>query len=445
MKTDKITRLSCEFEKCQKLVYALVCLPAMFSGMQMFSTVFTLFIPKHRCSIPEIDNDTYKVQGHWHEIITNRSIPLVKGDDDMFDYAECEMFETNQNTTYNSLNRPINTSTIKCNKWVYDNFAFDETFITKENLVCEREIARANANMIYMSGVLTGAIATGIFSDMGAITMQKKIIQKWTTSNENLPENNSRKDAQDTMGTESVLKMLTIPTLLIRTLIMHLNWCVVTMVNFGLTLNIGNLKGDVYVNFAITSSMELIAYTVCFFTLNKLGRKVLHASTMILCGVACLSTIFTMWYADKSLYWITVVLTNIGKLGVAAAHGIIYLWCAEELFPTKVRNSGMGSSTMIAFVGSMVSPYIADLEKYIHGRFGKVLPPIVLGSLSVLAGLLSLVLPETNGRILPETVLDAVKFGKDDLGSKDTPSTVYYINDAFNKDKDTSEENKTGQ
>lgn len=46
------------------------------------------------------------------------------------------------------------------------------------------------------------------------------------------------------------------------------------------------------------------------------------------------------------------------------------------------------------------------------GSFGKALPLIVFGGLSVLAGLLSLILPETNGRILPETIQDAINFGK---------------------------------
>ena len=58
--------------------------------------------------------------------------------------------------------------------------------------------------------------------------------------------------------------------------------------------------------------------------------------------------------------WITVALANIGKFGISAAFAVIYVWSAE-LFPTMVRNSGMGSSSMMARVGGMVCPYIADL------------------------------------------------------------------------------------
>ena len=73
-----------------------------------------------------------------------------------------------------------------------------------------------------------------------------------------------------------------------------------SMVYYGLGLNVGNLDGDIYINFAINTSMEVAAYILCILLLDKLGRKALHAGTMILGGVACLCTIFTVLYADKS-------------------------------------------------------------------------------------------------------------------------------------------------
>ncbi|KAH3727340.1 hypothetical protein DPMN_053273 [Dreissena polymorpha] len=64
--------------------------------------------------------------------------------------------------------------------------------------------------------------------------------------------------------------------------------------------------------------------------------------------------------STQALYWVTVVLSNVGKFGISAAFAIIYVWSAE-LFPTQVRSSGIGSSSMMARVGGMVCPYIADL------------------------------------------------------------------------------------
>ena len=48
MKFDDITILLGEFGKYQKQLYFLLCLPSIFTGMQMLSSVFTLAIPDHR-------------------------------------------------------------------------------------------------------------------------------------------------------------------------------------------------------------------------------------------------------------------------------------------------------------------------------------------------------------------------------------------------------------
>ena len=50
----------------------------------------------------------------------------------------------------------------------------------------------------------------------------------------------------------------------------------------------------------------------------------------------------------------------IGKLGAAAAFAVIYVFSAE-LYPTVVRNAGMGASSCCARIGGMVAPYIADI------------------------------------------------------------------------------------
>ena len=70
------------------------------------------------------------------------------------------------------------------------------------------------------------------------------------------------------------------------------------MVYYGLGLNVGNLYGDIYINFAINASMEVAAYILCLLVLERVGRKPLHAGTMII-GGACLCTIFTVIYADE--------------------------------------------------------------------------------------------------------------------------------------------------
>lgn len=60
------------------------------------------------------------------------------------------------------------------------------------------------------------------------------------------------------------------------------------------------------------------------------------------------------------LQWLTTTFAMIGKLGAAAGFSMVYQY-SGELFPTVVRNAGMGSSSCMARIGGMIAPYIADL------------------------------------------------------------------------------------
>ena len=66
------------------------------------------------------------------------------------------------------------------------------------------------------------------------------------------------------------------------------------------------------------------------------------------------------------------------------------------------RQTAMGFCTMVAGFGGISASYIALYLPMVHSQ----LPMIVLGSSSLLGALLALLLPETAGSKLPETVED---------------------------------------
>ena len=67
-----------------------------------------------------------------------------------------------------------------------------------------------------------------------------------------------------------------------------------------------------------------------------------------------------MYRTVSDLRVLTTVLAMLGKMGALAGFTTMYLYSAE-LYPTIVRNAGMGASSCMARVGSMVAPYIANL------------------------------------------------------------------------------------
>jgi len=71
-----------------------------------------------------------------------------------------------------------------------------------------------------------------------------------------------------------------------------------------------------------------------------------------------LSKIYFMYVLDRT--WLIILTTMIGRLCLAAAWQIQYLWCLE-LFPTTIRITMVQISMMPGYLGSAVAPLINDL------------------------------------------------------------------------------------
>ena len=56
-----------------------------------------------------------------------------------------------------------------------------------------------------------------------------------------------------------------------------------------------------------------------------------------------------------------IIVYLVGKLGITAAFGTVYLY-TSELLPTSSRTAALGISSMCGRIGSMTSPYIGNLR-----------------------------------------------------------------------------------
>lgn len=88
----------------------------------------------------------------------------------------------------------------------------------------------------------------------------------------------------------------------------------------------------------------------------------------------------------------------VGKFGVTSAFSMVYVYTAE-LYPTVVRNMGVGVSSTASRLGSILAPYFIYL-----GAYDRFLPYILMGSLTVLTAILTLFFPESFGVPLPDTI-----------------------------------------
>lgn len=103
----------------------------------------------------------------------------------------------------------------------------------------------------------------------------------------------------------------------------------------------------------------------------------------------------------------SATLAIVGRFWVNISYNIGLQYAAEVL-PTVVRAQGVALIHIMGYVASILAPFVVYLD-----IVSSVLPLLVLGIIGILGGLLTLLLPETLDKDLPQTLQDGEDFGKD--------------------------------
>ena len=136
------------------------------------------------------------------------------------------------------------------------------------------------------------------------------------------------------------------------TLIMYYLWFTNNLVYYGFTLNAGKLfPGDLHINMLISAGLEFLAYTVSIFAFLFLGRRWSVSSFMSLGGLSLLLTLALDSKEAKA------ALAQTGKFLITASFAMVYQYAAE-VFPTVVRNAGLGSCSAFSRIGSILAPFV---------------------------------------------------------------------------------------
>uniref|UniRef100_UPI00358FC7F4 solute carrier family 22 member 6-B-like n=1 Tax=Myxine glutinosa TaxID=7769 RepID=UPI00358FC7F4 len=193
--------------------------------------------------------------------------------------------------------------------------------------------------------------------------------------------------------------LIRIPVLRKRTLILFIVWFATSFSYYGVAMNLQGFDMNIYVLMLMFAAIDIPAYLSTFYAITNIGRRVSQAVCLLLVGVIFIVTIFL----PSEMKIVRASLGIIGKGALAGSFSIIYLYTGE-LYPTVIRQNGLGTTATMARVGGMLAPLISIFqEEY------PFLPQIVYGVASLLAGLLALLLPETRNRPLLDTV-EEMKF-----------------------------------
>ncbi|XP_013389570.1 organic cation transporter protein-like [Lingula anatina] len=471
MEFDDVIRCVGEFGRIQLRTTIFSGLVTMSTAMQMMVTVFMQQLPAHRCAIPGLANDTFGIQGTWHQHLINQTIPV----DENGKYEGC---------LWRSGNDSGNGSVLPCKDWVYDTSVFPRTFPTEFGLFCDSSLLINMVNVVYLAGVALGAIVGGLAADY--------IGRKWVSFIACLIHGVGGLGAafspnygtyvafrfvvgscQGILNSSVVVlimefvsprrRMVSVCTLamswgigmVLTTPLAYLIrdwrylqlavalppflylgfWRITVAISwYGLTLNQGSLDGDIFINAFVLSVIDIIA-KASMFIINRFGRRKTFCAGMMISALSMLTTVPVHFFADRespSTRTAFTALYTIGKMGFSGNFNLLFMWNGE-FYPTALRNFGLGLGCTFGRVAAIVSPVVMDRLGE-HPVLGNTVPLILFGCMALFCALSGLYLPETTHKHLPETLEDAQNFGvkrrKDGINqesNENAPSTFEMV------------------
>ncbi|XP_055893262.1 solute carrier family 22 member 2-like isoform X2 [Biomphalaria glabrata] len=180
------------------------------------------------------------------------------------------------------------------------------------------------------------------------------------------------------------------------------SWFVVSLSYDGLLFISPNLNEDFYLGFLLGVVSEFPATLLFCVLINRLGRKKCNVVFHIMAGIfILLSTLILntpLYDMIPGQYWVSLALALLGRLSVTAAFSTI-LTHVSEMFPTSVRNTGLGFAAAALYLGSTIAPYSRTLSRHVPWA-----PNLVFGVMCLSVPFAIIILPETSGHELTQTV-----------------------------------------
>ncbi len=175
---------------------------------------------------------------------------------------------------------------------------------------------------------------------------------------------------------------------------------------YQLVINIGNMAGNIFLNMFLLGLVEGPGCAIGVVLADYLGRRWTHCAMLMTNAILFF---ILMWVAyDPELKGLVIFLCMCIKMNISGTFVLAYVQ-AMEVFPTQIRQSGIGFATLISQTISIGGPYVIYL-----GMTDLKLPYAIMFLVCFIGSVSSSFLPETLNCKLPETMAEASQFGRND-------------------------------
>lgn len=207
-------------------------------------------------------------------------------------------------------------------------------------------------------------------------------------------ENKNKKDY-------SVFAMFVFSSSTRRTIIIFLfSWLTASYCYWGLSFNVGDLIGNLYVNQVIICTLDLINRPINYYGVRVMNRVTFLRACNV--GMAMSAVICMSPYKDEVFpgFNIPKISAIAGRMIADLYFSTVYLYTSEVL-PTSVRALGLGICSSTARIGSILAPFVQ-----IANKVSPNINFITILFASFICFICYRWMPETNGKLLPGTLGD---------------------------------------
>ncbi|XP_074529034.1 solute carrier family 22 member 6 isoform X2 [Halichoeres trimaculatus] len=324
--------------------------------------------------------------------------------------------------------------------WSYNMTDMDSTIISDFHLVCNLRSLKQMSQTIYMGGVLVGAFIFGGLSDRWFHESSRwlvlsnnsekaiknlKSVARFNGRHEEgekidiqMVQESMKKELSCSQGSYSVLDLFRTATMRKMTICLSVVWFSTSFAYYGLAMDLQKFGVDIYLIQVIFGAVDFPAKVVITVAMSFCGRRASQCGAVIVGGLMILANLLVP-YDQQTL---RTSLAVVGKGCLAASFTCCYLYTGE-LYPTIIRQNGMGWVSMTARIGSMVAPLVLLMGDYLPW-----IPGLIYGGSLIVSGLAAIFLPETLGSPLPDTIQDVEDRGSG-RSSKKTQKEAIILQD----------------